>query len=132
MDAIACDWICRSLTNPSWTRFNVLAIPANGGFLIPSFAGIDVVLKWPHDETVTQDPLLGPGQHWVPWPLRSLLPKSATAGTSCARGVPYKETGAPVAAGTKGVRRNISSGRKARGSASDDFERAERRRREGV
>jgi hypothetical protein len=79
-----------------------------------------------------RDPLLGPGQRWEPWPLRSVLSKSGTAGSTCGRGVPYKETGAPVASGTKGVRRNISAGRKSRGMASDDYERASCRRGDGV
>ena len=48
-----------------------------------------------------------------------------TWGSECARGISYAETGAPVAAGTKGVVRKISTGRKARGSSSDDLARQE-------
>lgn len=48
-------------------------------------------------------------------------------GNACARGLPYKVTGAPVAAGTKGVERKISTGRKHRGSAAADLERKEKR-----
>lgn len=40
-------------------------------------------------------------------------------GAACGRGAEYKVTGAPVAAGTKGQVRKISTGRKARGMASD-------------
>jgi hypothetical protein len=45
----------------------------------------------------------------------------STWGRECGRGIPYKNTGAPVASGTKGVVRKISTGRKHRGSASDDL-----------
>lgn len=43
-------------------------------------------------------------------------------GNECKRGLRYADTGAPVASGTKGVERKISTGRKARGSASDDYD----------
>ena len=49
----------------------------------------------------------------------------STWGPFCGRGMGYATTGAPVASGTKGVVRKISTGRKARGSASDDFDRQE-------
>ena len=42
-------------------------------------------------------------------------------GSSCQRGVAYKDMGAPAAAGTPGQVRKISSGRKERGRASDDY-----------
>ncbi len=42
-------------------------------------------------------------------------------GNFCGRGIRYATTGAPVASGTKGVVRKISTGRKHRGSASDDL-----------
>lgn len=41
-------------------------------------------------------------------------------GPSCQRGVAYANTGAPVASGTPGVVRKISTGRKARGYSSGD------------
>jgi hypothetical protein len=37
----------------------------------------------------------------------------------CGQGIQYASTGAPAAAGTKAVIRKISTGRKARGMASD-------------
>jgi hypothetical protein len=40
-------------------------------------------------------------------------------GRGCARGIQYATTGAPVASGTAGVVRKISTGRKHRGMASD-------------
>ena len=44
----------------------------------------------------------------------------STWGPECGRGIRYAENGSPVAAGTKGVVRKISVGRKAhRGMASD-------------
>ena len=46
-------------------------------------------------------------------------------GPECARGIRYKETGAPVDAGTPGQVRKISSGRKTRGLSSDDYKGAE-------
>lgn len=52
----------------------------------------------------------------------------STWGAECARGAPYATTGAPVAAGTPGVRRTISTGRKARGSSSADLARQEQRK----
>jgi hypothetical protein len=42
-------------------------------------------------------------------------------GKECTRGLPYHVTGSPVADGTAGQVRKISSGRKARGMASDDY-----------
>src|ERR1035441_8958927 len=42
-------------------------------------------------------------------------------GPSCRRGCDDKSTGAPVAAGTAGVVRKISTGRKSRGLSSDDY-----------
>ena len=42
-------------------------------------------------------------------------------GNECARGCAYKVTGATVTDGTANQRRSISSGRKARGMASDDY-----------
>ena len=50
--------------------------------------------------------------------------KGATAdpntwGPECGRGIDYAKTGAPVKSGTKAVVRKISTGRKARGMASD-------------
>ena len=42
-------------------------------------------------------------------------------GPSCRRGCDYKNTGAPVVAGTPGVSRKISTGRKSRGMASEDY-----------
>lgn len=59
----------------------------------------------------TDSPLLALG-----WSKKALRP-----GSECCRGIAYKDTGAPAAAGTKGQVRKISTGRKARGSASDDF-----------
>lgn len=40
-------------------------------------------------------------------------------GAACQRGLQYAVTGAPVASGTAGVVRKISTGRKSRGMASD-------------
>lgn len=40
--------------------------------------------------------------------------------SACGRGAAYANTGAPVPAGTKGVVRKISTGRKHRGLASDN------------
>lgn len=45
-------------------------------------------------------------------------------GWECRRGIAYASHGAPVASGTHGVVRKISTGRKARGMASEDFDRA--------
>ena len=45
----------------------------------------------------------------------------STWGPECGRGIRYKDTGAPVRAGTKGVIRKISTGRKHRGLTSDDL-----------
>jgi hypothetical protein len=42
-------------------------------------------------------------------------------GSACGRGVAYKDTGAPVASGTKAQVHKISTGRKSRGSSSDDY-----------
>ena len=42
-------------------------------------------------------------------------------GTECARGIRYQDSGSPAPSGTKGVVRKISTGRKARGMASDDY-----------
>jgi hypothetical protein len=48
-------------------------------------------------------------------------------GAECQRGLRYSEsTGAPVAAGTPGVVRKFSTGRKHRGSSSGDLLRQER------
>jgi hypothetical protein len=44
---------------------------------------------------------------------------SSTWGHGCARGIAYKDVGAPVASGTKGVVRKITAGRKHRGMSSD-------------
>ena len=52
----------------------------------------------------------------------------STWGLECGRGIRYTDTGAPVASGTKGVVRKISTGRKARGSAFEDLEKQESRR----
>jgi hypothetical protein len=46
---------------------------------------------------------------------------AARWGNECARGIAYKTTGAPVTDGTAGQVRKISSGRKERGMASDDY-----------
>ena len=44
----------------------------------------------------------------------------STWGPECGRGIAYHDTGAPVASGTKGVVRKITTGRKShRGLASD-------------
>jgi hypothetical protein len=52
----------------------------------------------------------------------------STWGNECSRGVPYKNTGVTTD-GAKNQRRSISSGRKARGSASGDLEKREARER---
>jgi hypothetical protein len=53
----------------------------------------------------------------------------STWGPECARGIRYADTSTHVpAAGTKGVIRKISTGRKARGSASADLARSQARR----
>ncbi|MGD0778204.1 MAG: hypothetical protein ABSC05_35920 [Candidatus Solibacter sp.] len=44
---------------------------------------------------------------------------------ACGRGVPYATTGAPVPSGQAGGVRKISTGRKHRGSSSDDLARSE-------
>jgi hypothetical protein len=54
-----------------------------------------------------------------------------TWGPECQRGLRHKETGAPAPAGTKGVVRKISTGRKHRGLSSDDLAKAEARKLEG-
>lgn len=46
-------------------------------------------------------------------------PDPSRWGSACMRGLEYANTGAPVASGTKNVERKISTGRKARGMASD-------------
>jgi hypothetical protein len=46
---------------------------------------------------------------------------AARWGNECGRGIAYKNTGAVVTDGTANQRRSISSGRKARGMASDDY-----------
>lgn len=43
-------------------------------------------------------------------------------GWECMRGIRYADTGSPVAAGTKGVVRKISVGRKSRHMASEDVD----------
>lgn len=70
----------------------------------------------------------------VEYPLDPTPPKRnpldpSTWGSQCARGVPYKNVG-PTTDGAKNQRRSISSGRKQRGSSSDDLERQEARKRE--
>ncbi len=50
----------------------------------------------------------------------------STWGSSCARGIKYKDLG-PVVDGQKNAVRKISTGRKQRGSASDDLQRKEDR-----
>ena len=45
-------------------------------------------------------------------------------GYECRRGLQYKDVGAPAKAGTPGQVRKISSGRKARGMASDGHQEA--------
>jgi hypothetical protein len=47
-------------------------------------------------------------------------------GLECARGIRYADKGSPAPAGTKGVERKISTGRKYRGLSSDDLARQER------
>lgn len=49
-------------------------------------------------------------------------------GRQLARGINYQQTGAPVIAGTPGQVRKISTGRKARGKASDDYDRENKNR----
>jgi hypothetical protein len=51
----------------------------------------------------------------------------STWGPECARGMPYKNTGVTTD-GAANQRRSISSGRKHRGSSSDDLARQEARR----
>ena len=72
---------------------------------------------------------------YISWPVnpparprkkRNVL-DSSTWGTECARGITYASPGAPVASGTKGVVRKISTGRKKyRGMASEGLERQEK------
>jgi hypothetical protein len=50
----------------------------------------------------------------------------STWGPECGRGFEHKQMGAPVKAGTKGVVRKISTGRKHRGSSSDDFDKQQK------
>jgi len=82
---------------------------------------------------MSDDSLLGPGQRWVPWPLPKFpeprkvqTSEPRTWGPLCSRGLDYAVTGAPVASGTPGQVRKISTGRKARAMASEGLERLER------
>lgn len=43
-------------------------------------------------------------------------------GHECARGIQYRDKGAPVDSGTAGVRRQLGGSRKHRGMASDDLQ----------
>ena len=46
-------------------------------------------------------------------------------GNECKRGIQYRDKGAPAIDGTAGQRRQLGGSRKARGRASDDYERKE-------
>jgi hypothetical protein len=48
-------------------------------------------------------------------------PNISRWGHECRRGIQYHQTGAPVASGTKGQVRKISTGRKPRHLSSDDL-----------
>jgi len=119
------DWVCRSLTNPSLRDSKGLAIPHFAGFVggigLPHFAGIDAGPGWLHHEAMSTleerraaFARANPEARHNPY-------DSSTWGYGCARGIEYKQTGAPVAAGTKAQVRKISSGRKHRGMASDSL-----------
>jgi hypothetical protein len=56
--------------------------------------------------------------HWPRRYTRSIY-QPETWGSVCERGVPYRDAGAPAPAGTRGQVHKISTGRKARGMASD-------------
>jgi hypothetical protein len=117
--------VCRSLTNPSLRDSKGLAIPHFAGFVggigLPHFAGIDAGPGWLHHEAMSTleerraaFARANPEARHNPY-------DSSTWGYGCARGIEYKQTGAPVAAGTKAQVRKISSGRKHRGMASDSL-----------
>jgi hypothetical protein len=61
---------------------------------------------------------------WEDWVNKPIVPaverkwSVSSPGPECGRGVKYAETGSPVASGTKGVVRKISTRRKHRGMAS--------------
>jgi hypothetical protein len=61
----------------------------------------------------------------VTWDLSYWGPKGPDIsrwGHECCRGIEYHQTGAPVASGTKGQVRKISTGRKKRHMSSDDYD----------